>query len=203
VPYFLKDDKLIERLRIPVREYIRRVELNERAFQAEKDYYLTGNRKMKGVGPRMIAEYFRAQEKPGYDQVPGQHGLAPSREYAIQIIHALETGQGRLVYGIGPNSGTVDNLPADCMIDGPNYVDGAGMHPLYIGELPPQLAALILPQINVQRLAVHAALSRQKKYVHFAALADPLASAVLSLDQIHELTNELLKAHKKHLPDFS
>jgi len=55
----------------------------------------------------------------------------------------------------------------------------------------------------VQRLALRAALTRKKEYVHFAALADPLASAALSMDQIHELTDELLKAHKKHLPDFS
>ena len=203
VPYFLKDDKLIGRLRIPVREYISRVELNVRAFQAERDYYLDGNTEMKGVGPRMIAEYFRVQGKPGFDEVAGQASPAPSREYAVQIIYALETGKGKLVYGIGPNSGMVDNLPADCMIDGPYYVDGAGLHPLHIGELPPQLAALILPQINVQRLALHAALTRQQKYIHFAALADPLASAVLSLDQIHELTNELLKAHEAYLPDFS
>lgn len=151
----------------------------------------------------MIAEYFRVQGKPGFDEVAGQASPAPSREYAVQIIYALETGKGKLVYGIGPNSGMVDNLPADCMIDGPYYVDGAGLHPLHIGELPPQLAALILPQINVQRLALHAALTRQQKYIHFAALADPLASAVLSLDQIHELTNELLKAHEAYLPDFS
>ena len=203
VPYFLKDPGLIERLRIPVREYISRVELNERAFQAEKGYYLNGNQKMKGVGPRMIAEYFRAQGKPGFDEAAGQAGPAPSREYAVQIIHALETGKGKLVYGIGANSGSVDNLPADCMIEGPHYADGAGLHALRIGELPPQLAALILPQINVQRLALRAALSRRREYVHFAALADPLASAVLSLDQIHELTEELLKAHKRHLPDFS
>jgi alpha-galactosidase len=203
VPYFLKNDQLIERLRIPVREYISRIGLNERAFQAEKDYYLNGNQKRKGAGSRMIAEYFRAEGKPGFDEAAGRDGPAPSREYAIQIIHALEANEGKLVYGIGPNSGIVDNLPADCMIDGPHYVDGAGVHPLHVGELPPQLVALILPQINVQRLALRAALTRKKEYVHFAALADPLASAVLSMDQIHELTDELLIAHKKHLPEFS
>lgn len=202
VPYFLKHAEVVDHLRIPVREYIRRVELNEKAFQAEKEYYLNGNLKMKGRGPRMIAEYYRAQGKSGFNETAAQAGPAPSREYAIQIIHALETGEGKLVYGIGPNSGIVENLPADCMIEGPHYVDGAGVHPLHVGALPPQLTALILPQINVQRLALHAAQSRRKEYIHFAALADPLASAVLSMDQIHELTEELLKAHQKHLTNF-
>jgi alpha-galactosidase len=205
VPYFLNDERAIRRLRIPVREYITRIELNERAFQAERDYYLEGKAEMKGEGPRMVAEYYKAQGKPGFDE-ESQGGddrrPAQSREYAVQIIHALETGKGTLVYGIAPNHGAVANLPSDCMVDSPHYVDGAGVHPVRVGDLPPQLVSLIQPQIDMQRLAVAAALTRERRYVHYAALADPLASAVLNMEQIHDLTEELLSAHGRYMPDF-
>jgi alpha-galactosidase len=201
VPYFLKDEESIRHLQIPVREYLRRVELNERAFQAEREYYLSGKVEKKGLGPQMIADYYRSQGKPGFAAEAGAEPTQ-SREYAVQIIHALETGQPKLVYAIAPNRGTVANLAGDCMIDGPHYVDGAGIHPLYVGELPPQLVSLVQPHINMQRLAVAAALTREKRYIHYAALADPLASAVLTADKIHDLTEELLDAHGRYMPEF-
>ena len=201
VPYFLKDEESIRRLQIPVREYISRVELNERAFQAEREYYLGGKPEMKGVGPQMIADYYRVQGKPGFD-AEEPVAPSPSREYAVQIIHALESGKAKLVYGISPNRGAVANLPGDCMIDGPHYVDAAGVHPVQVGELPPQLVALVQPHINLQRLAVTAALTRERRYIHYAALADPLASTVLTADGIHELTEELLAAHRRYMPEF-
>jgi alpha-galactosidase len=201
VPYFLKDEDSIRRLRIPVREYIARVELNERAFQAERDYYLRGKSEKKGVGPQMVVDYYRGQGKPGFDAGAGEEPTQ-SREYAVQIIHALETGEPKLVYAIVPNRGAVANLPEDCMIDGPQHVDGSGIHPLQVGELPPQLVTLVQPHVNMQRLAVTAALTREKRYVHWAALSDPLASAVLTADQIHDLTEELLSAHGRYIPEL-
>ena len=203
MPYFLRDEDTIRGLRIPVREYISRVELNERAFQAERDYYLNGKTEMRGQGPRMVADYYRAQGKPGFEATEDSAtGAEPtqSREYAVQIIHAMEADEGKLVYGVGLNGGIVPNLSPDCMVDTPHYVDGAGVHPLQVGELPPQLVSLIQPQIDMQRLAVTAALTRERRYVHYAALADPLASAVLNMGQIHDLTEELLEAHGKHVP---
>jgi alpha-galactosidase len=202
VPYYLKDEVSIRRLNIPVREYVRRVELNERVFQAEREYYLEGNPKMKGVGPQMAEEYFRAQGKRGFEAPEATDGPAQSKEYAVQIIHALESGQPRVVYGIAPNRGAIANLPGDCMVEVPHQVDGSGLHPLQVGDLPPQLTALVQPHINLQRLAITAALTRERRYIHYAALTDPLASAVLTADQIHELTEELLAAHKAVLPEF-
>jgi alpha-galactosidase len=206
VPYFLKDEDAVQRLQIPVREYVTRVELNDRAFQAERDYYLNGKTEMKGQGPRMVADYYRAQGKPGFEAAKESGQVvepSQSREYAVQIIHAIEADDGKLIYGVGPNAGIVSNLPPDCMVDSPCYVDGTGVHAAHVGELPPQLVSLIQPQIDMQRLAVRAALTRERRYIHYAALADPLASAVLTINQIHDLTEELLEAHGKHMPEFT
>jgi alpha-galactosidase len=88
------------------------------------------------------------------------------------------------------------------MIEAPHYIDRNGLHPLVVGALPFQLAALTLPQISMQRLAVKAALTRERRYIHYAALVDPLASSILSMDQIHDLTEELMEAHSAFLPEF-
>ncbi len=118
-------------------------------------------------------------------------------------MHSLETGEAGLVYGIMPNNGAVQNLDRDCMVDGPLYVDRNGIHALHVGEIPPQLAALNQLQINMQRMAVRAAVTRKKEYIYHAALIDPLASAVLSLPEIRRLTDEMLAAHGSYMPEFS
>lgn len=202
VPYFIKDEETIRTLSIPIREYVSRVELNERAFEAERAYYIEGKMEMRGEAERITAEYYRNRGKPGFDEVEDSQSPSQSREYAVQIIHALETGEQALVYGIGPNHNTVPNLPSDSMIEAPHYIDRNGLHPLVVGALPFQLAALTLPQISMQRLAVKAALTREKRYIHYAALVDPLASSILSMDQIHDLTEELMEAHSAYLPEF-
>jgi alpha-galactosidase len=200
VPYFLKDRRLIEKLGIPVREHVRRTELNERALAAEAAYYLLGDATMKGAAVRMKAEYYSKEGKVGFQSKgPGQKPTR-SDEYAIQIIHAIETGQAASVYGIVPNRGLVENLAPDCMVEVPIRVERTGLHPLQVGRLPDQLAALNSWHINMQRVAVGGAVSRSRRDIHFAALLDPLAGSILSMQQIHDLTEEMLAAHRQYLP---
>jgi len=201
VPYFLKDQRVIERLNIPVREHVRRTELNDRALDAEAAYYLLGETAMKGAAARMKAEYYSKEGKVGFQAKSPAKRPSRSDEYAIQIIHAIETGQATTVYGIIPNRGLVENLAGDCVVEVPIEVDGTGLHPVRIGALPDQLAGLDTWHINVQRLAVAGAVSRSRRDIHYAALLDPLAGSILSLEQIHDLTEEMLEAQRPYLPD--
>jgi alpha-galactosidase len=50
--------------------------------------------------------------------------------------------------------------------------------------------------INVQSLAVEAALTGKKEHIYHAAMLDPHTAAELSLDQIWALVDDLLAAHK-------
>ena len=200
VPYFLRDQRLIERLKIPVREHVRRTELNERALDAEAAYYLQGDATMKGAAVRMKAEYYSREGKVGFQSKGPTQKPTRSDEYAIQIIHAIETGHSSTVYGVVPNRRLVENLSSDGVVEVPIRVDRGGLHPVRVGALPDQLAALNSWHINVQRLAVAGAVSRSRRDIHYAALLDPLASSVLSMEQIHDLTAEMLEAHRQYLP---
>jgi len=185
-PYFLRDEELIKKLNIPIREYIRRVEENERVFNAFKNFYLKNMKEEFEI----IRSFY------------GEDNIDTSKEYAVQIIHAYETNEPKQVYGIVRNKGIIENYPYDCMVEVPCYVDRNGISLLHIGKIPDQLASLNILQINVQRLAVKGALERNKDYIYYAVLLDPVASSLLSPEKIQKMVDELLEAHKKYLGDM-
>ena len=129
----------------------------------------------------------------------------PSRsiEYGSYVIEALETGRTFKLNGNLINDGMITNLPADCCAEGPVYVDRTGLHKTIVGDLPPQCAALNLTSINVQRLAVEAALSGDPEHIVHACSLDPLAGAVLTLKEIRDMAAEMLAAESQWLPQFA
>jgi alpha-galactosidase len=114
----------------------------------------------------------------------------------------METGQPRVIYGNVENRGTIVNLPSDCIIEAPCLVDKNGVQPTHVGNLPPQLAALMQTNINVQRLTVEAALTGRRDHVYQAAMLDPHTAAELDLDQIVSLVDELIEAQAEFLPAY-
>ena len=126
--------------------------------------------------------------------------LEPSVEYGASIINSVVTGVPSVVYGNVPNDGLISNLPSDACVEVPCLVDRNGVQPVAVGALPPQLAALNRSNISVQTLAVEAALTGRKEHVFHAVAVDPLTSAILTLDDIRAMTEELLEAHRASLP---
>ena len=84
VPWFLRDAGERERLRIPVGEYIRRSEATQARY-----------------------ERTRADIDGGWtiDTKPGV-------EYAAEIVHSIQSGQPRVVYGTVRNDGLIDGCPS-------------------------------------------------------------------------------------------
>ena len=74
--------------------------------------------------------------------------LERSREYCSYIIHSIETGVPRRINGNVKNSGLITNLPYGCYVEVPCLVDKRGIHPCYVGDLPPQCAALTMDEIQ-------------------------------------------------------
>jgi alpha-galactosidase len=172
VPYFLKNDRLIELYDVPVDEYIRRSEEN-------------------------LVQYAETRRKllAGEDFTLGR-----SVEYGSLIIHSLVTGEARAIYGNVENTGLVTNLPAGCCVEVPILLDGTGLRPCYVGDLPPQCAATCAPHTAVQNLTVRAALEGRRDHVYHAAMLDRHAPSVLSLDDIADMVDELIEAHGEAMP---
>ena len=60
-----------------------------------------------------------------------------THEYGAYIIHSLETGQPRVVYGNVANDHLIDNLPQGACVEVPCLVDRNGIQPTRVGALPP------------------------------------------------------------------
>jgi alpha-galactosidase len=177
VPWFIKRDRpdLIEKYNIPLDEYIRRCE-------------------------NQIAKWEDLRVKMEDPEEPIT--IDRSVEYGSLIIHSLETGIPRTVYGNVTNDGIIDNLPADCCVEVPCLVDKNGIQPTRIGAIPPHLAAMMQTNINVQALTVEAALTGKREHIYHAAMLDPHTAAELDLDQIWSLVDDLIEAHGDWLPAY-
>ena len=128
----------------------------------------------------------------------------PSRsvEYGSYIIEGLEMGRTFKFNGNVINGGMITNLPADCCAEGPMFADRTGLHKTIVGDLPPQCAALNLTNINLQRLAVEAALTGDVEHIVHACALDPLTGAVATLKEIREMASDMLEAQRQWLPQF-
>ncbi len=127
--------------------------------------------------------------------------LERSVEYGALIVNAMETGEPVVIHGNVVNEGLIDNLPEGCCVEVACLVDDNGVQPTHVGALPPQCAALNRTNVNVQELAVSAALEGNRERVYQAIALDPLTGAVLTLDEIRAMTDELFVAEAEWLPE--
>jgi alpha-galactosidase len=206
VPWFIKSDRpdLIERYNIPLDEYIYRCETQIKAWDYAQwklanlenipDEPLLETLSTIPVMP-LAAKHMAAE----YEDITK---LKLSGEYAALIIHSLETGIPRVIYGNVPNHELIDNLPPECTVEVPCLVDKNGVQPTRIGSIPPHLAALMQTNINVQVLTVEAALTKKREHIYHAAMLDPHTGAELDLDQIWNLVDDLIAAHGDWLPAY-
>ena len=126
--------------------------------------------------------------------------LETSDEYGSWIVNAMETGEPTVIHGNVPNTGLIDNLSPDACVEVACLVNRNGIQPTHFGSLPPQCAAVNETNINVQRLAVEAALTGDREHVYHAIMLDPLTAAVCSLGEIRSMVDELFDANRDRLP---
>lgn len=134
-----------------------------------------------------------------------EDGDLPDRrthEYGSYIIEAMETDVPIRINGNVPNRGLVPGLPEGCCVEVPCLVDSNGVQPTVISHYPKQLAALNRTNVNVQELAVEAALSGETEAVQHAVMLDPLTAAVCTLGEIRAMVDEMLDAQARWLPQF-
>ncbi len=176
MPYFIKSGYpgLIEQFNIPLDEYPRRCEKQILNWQSMRDE-LVHNKNLD-------------HQRTG--------------EYASYIMEAMETDIPYKIGGNVMNAGLIDNLPAEACVEVPCLVDGNGITPCHVGQLPPQCTALNLTNINVQLLTIEAAVTLKKEHIYHAAMLDPHTAAELPLDKIVALCDDLIEAHGDWLPRF-
>lgn len=125
-----------------------------------------------------------------------------SNEHGSYIIEALETGRLYRGHFNAPNQGTITNLPSDAIIEAPGYIDANGVNMSKVGDLPLGCAAICMASISVQRLAVEAAVRGDVTLLKQAMMMDPLVGALCTVEAISQMTDEMLIAGSKWLPQY-
>ena len=172
-PWFIPKGDLVERMHIPIGEYLTRVDHN-------LDEYDEVRRKLDAGEP---------------------FELERSGEYAAVIAHSVLTGEPSRIVANAMNGGAlIPNLAADACVEVPALVDGLGVHPVAAGPLPAHLAAYIEPAVATQALAVQAAIQEDRDAIYHAVMQDPQIQARLTLDETWRLTDDLIEAEAEWLP---
>ncbi|SES44785.1 alpha-glucosidase/alpha-galactosidase [Lentzea albida] len=174
VPWYLKHESEVERLRIPVRDYATISAENVATYEKTRDALAAG------------------------ESLPPLEDEAV--EYAPQVIHSLVTGRQRTIQVNVANHGLISNLPEGAAVEVPATLDRLGVHPHRVGALPRQLAAVNRSFLNVVELTVAAAVEGDPAHVRHAALCDPATAAALTVDQIDDLVAAMTAAHGDLLP---
>ncbi len=125
-----------------------------------------------------------------------------SVEYCSYILEAKTTGVPFKLNGNIRNDGYITNLPEGCCVEVPVFVDNQGVHPVKVGNLPVQCAALNMTNVLVQQLAVEASLTGNPENIMHAVAMDPLTSAVCTLAEAMDMASEMLEEQREWLPQF-
>jgi alpha-galactosidase len=179
VPWFRKNKKALD------------LYCDEPSFGGESGAYYTWC--------KTIAEKYAEMDPLAFESTQISHR---SVEYCSYIMEAVVTGKPFRFMGNVRNDGYISNLPAGCCVEVPAFADSTGLHPTFIGELPPQCAALCMSNINCQILAADAALNADPERIVQAVAMDPLTGAVCTLNEIREMCAEMLEAERRWLPQF-
>ncbi|MCY3857351.1 MAG: alpha-galactosidase [Gammaproteobacteria bacterium] len=130
-------------------------------------------------------------------------GATRSDEHGSWIVEAIETGRTYRGHFNIRNHHTVTNLPTDCVVEVPGYVDRNGMSIPQYGDLPLGCAAICNNSIQVQRMAKDAALTGDVELLKQACLLDPLVGAVCNPPEVWHMVDAMLVAQAEWLPQYT
>jgi len=180
LPYFRKRPDLVQR-------YMRSGYLGESGFYADNwpDWRTAGDQRLHQI--LVGQEEFHLERGP---------------EFASYIIEAMQTNQPAVIYGNVLNTGLIDNLPQDGVVEVACLVDGKGIQPTHFGPLPTHLALLDQQHMAFHDLVVTAVLEQEREAAVHALMVDPLTAAVCSLAEIRQMFDEMVAVEKDYLPEF-
>ena len=169
-----------------------------RKSQKERDKYGLKTRVVANA-PGNVREW---QKDTGVSDDLPAGALVRSHEFASGIIEGVLTHQPFHFNGNVRNDGLITNLPAACCVEVPCHADAQGIHASHVGALPTQCAAINRSNIALQELAVEAFFKRDKEAAFHAVAMDPLTAAVIDLDDIRRMFNEMWESQKHLLKYF-
>ena len=131
----------------------------------------------------------------GDEEIP----IERTNEYFSRILNAIETNTPYVFNGNVVNTGLITNLKPGAIVEVPIIVDGCGLHPCYVGDLPPALASLNRSNLSLQELAVKGFVEGNREFIYRAVQLDPLTASKLTLPEIRQMVDEMFEADKEYI----
>ncbi len=124
----------------------------------------------------------------------------PSGEIIADIFAAIARGRKERFNALNlPNDGYISNLPADCIVEVPAWVNGGNISGEEVGPLPPLLAGWCHLQTTIHRLNAKAAMEGDRQAALEALLLDPTVPDVYVAGKC---LDAMLEANRAYLPRF-
>jgi alpha-galactosidase len=147
--------------------------------------------------------WFETEFPQWMQEPPMDYGAAHrGHEHGSFIVEGLETNRIYRGHFNVVNHGAITNLAPDAIVEVPGYVDRTGINIPRVGDLPWGCAAVCSQSINVQRLAVQAAVTGDDRLLRQAMLLDPLTGAVCNPPEVWQMVDEMLVAQAPWLPQY-
>jgi 6-phospho-beta-glucosidase len=177
-------------------------------------YYLTDNmlkhqmEEYNGIGTRaeqvkrVEEELFELYKDPNLDHKPEQlskRGGAYYSDAACEIINSIYNDKGTMMVVSTRNNGALQDVPYDCAVEVSAYIGANGAMPVNFGKLPSAGRGMLQIMKAMEELTIEAAVTGCYDTALQAFTLNPL---ITSGESARKLLDEMLEAHKDHLPLF-
>lgn len=151
---------------------------------------------------KIEAELFDLYKDPELDHKPQQlaeRGGARYSDAACEIINSIYNDKRTVMTVSTRNNGTITDLPADSAVEVTALITGNGPVPFTFGSFGPEIRGLLQVMKSMEELTIKAAVTGDRGTLLQAFTVNPL---VTSGNVAKVVMDELLEAHKEHLPQF-
>lgn len=124
--------------------------------------------------------------------------MKPSGEEGILLIKSL-VGLERTISNVNiPNYGQLPNLPMGTIVETNAVFEKDHISPVFAGNVPENVKALLIPHINIHEAVMNAALTYDRELAFKAFCEDPLMT--IPKEAAKKLFYEMLENTRKYLP---
>jgi len=151
---------------------------------------------------KIEAELYELYKDPNLNYKPKQleeRGGARYSDAACETITSIYNDKRTTMTVSTRNNGTIKDLPDDCAVEVTCTLTGKGPVPYNFGSFKPQERGLLQLMKAMEELTIEAAVTGDRGTLLQAFMMNPL---ITSGDVAKQVMEELLEAHKKHLPNF-
>lgn len=181
--------------------YHRYYYLSDDMLKRELEEYAKGETRAEVV-LKVETELFELYKDPKLQEKPEQlskRGGSYYSDAACELISSIYNDKRSDMVVSTRNNGALTDLPYDCAVEVSSIITAAGPKPISFGKLPPAQRGLLQVMKAMEEVTIEAAITGDYGKALQAFTLNPL---VPSGKIARQLLNEMLIAHKAHLPQF-